>query len=196
MAASHADNPIDIQEFMIMPVGAPTPSPRRCASAPRSSTRCKKAAQGRRPQHQCRRRGRVRARTSPSADEALGFVMQAIEAAGYRPGEEVVLALDPAASEFYRGRALRLEGEGKLARCRRHGRVLRRSRAAATRSSRSRTAWPRTTGTAGGADRELGAKLQLVGDDIFVTNPSAWRRASSARHRQRDAGQGQPDRHA
>jgi enolase len=48
----------------------------------------------------------------PSADAALGFVMQAIEAAGYKPGEDVVLALDPAASEFYRDGKYRLDGEG------------------------------------------------------------------------------------
>src|SRR5919198_30507 len=50
----------------------------------------------------------------PSADAALGFVMQAIEAAGYKPGEDVVLALDPAASEFYRDGKYRLDGEGKV----------------------------------------------------------------------------------
>jgi enolase len=49
-----------------------------------------------------------------SADAALSFVMQAIEAAGYRPGEDVVLALDPAATEFHRDGKYHLEGEGKV----------------------------------------------------------------------------------
>src|SRR5262249_56597064 len=50
----------------------------------------------------------------PSADAALGFVMQAIEAAGYKPGDDIVLALDPAASEFYRDGKYHLAGEGKV----------------------------------------------------------------------------------
>ena len=84
-----------------------------------------------------------------SADAALGFVMQAIEAAGYRPGDDVVLALDPAATEFYRDGAYHLDRRGQDARCRRARRLLGRSRPAATRSCRSRTAWPRTIGKAG-----------------------------------------------
>ena len=84
-----------------------------------------------------------------SADAALGFVMQAIEAAGYRPGDDVVLALDPASTEFYRDGKYHLDGEGKVLDVAGHGRLLRPISSTATRSCRSRTAWPRTIGTAG-----------------------------------------------
>ena len=83
-----------------------------------------------------------------STEAALDFIMQAIEAAGYRPGEEVVLALDPAASEFYR--------DGPIASRARARRSMRPGSSptgpissTATRSSRSRTAWPKMIGTAG-----------------------------------------------
>ena len=84
-----------------------------------------------------------------SADEALDFIMKAIEAAGYKPGEDVLLALDCASTEFFKDGKYDLDGEGKIARCRRHGRLPAPTSSTATRSSRSRTAWPRTTGTAG-----------------------------------------------
>ena len=73
-----------------------------------------------------------------------------IEAAGYKPGEDVALALDAATSEIYDDGTYVLEGENRTLSAAEHGRLLGRAGAAATRSSRSRTAWPRTTGTAGG----------------------------------------------
>ena len=84
-----------------------------------------------------------------SADEALGFIMKAIEKAGLQAGRGHLLALDPASTEFFKKGKYVLEGEGKSLDAARHGRLLRRPRASATRSSRSRTAWPRTTGPAG-----------------------------------------------
>ena len=62
-----------------------------------------------------------------SADEALAFVMRAIEAAGYKPGEHVKLALDPASTEFFKNGIYDLEGEGKKLDSGRDGEVLRRS---------------------------------------------------------------------
>ena len=145
---AHADNPIDLQEFMIMPVGAPT-----FAEALRIGRRGLPRAQARAsrtpattPMSATRAASR---RTSKSADEALGFLASRSRRPATGSGEQVVFALDPAASEFHRGGKYELAGEGQLARCRRHGAVLRGARARATRSSRSRTAWPRTTGTAG-----------------------------------------------
>ena len=85
----------------------------------------------------------------PSAEAALGFLEKAIEAAGYTAGEDIVFALDCAASEFYKDGVYDMTGEGRKARCRRHGRLSSRACAASSRSSRSRTAWPRTTGPAG-----------------------------------------------
>ena len=85
-----------------------------------------------------------------SNEDALKVLVEAIEKAGYQPGEQIALALDPAASEFFKDGAYVLEGEGgrRLA-AGRDGRVLRGPGATATRSSASRTAWPRTTGRAG-----------------------------------------------
>ena len=109
---AHADNPIDFQEFMVMPVGAKTfaeglrmgvggvpdaedGAARRRATTPMSATRA-----ALRP-------------ICKSADAALDFVMKAIEKAGYKPGEDVVLALDCAATEFFKGGDYDYEGEGK-----------------------------------------------------------------------------------
>src|SRR5947207_8465235 len=108
----HADNPIDIQEFMIMPVGAPN-----CTEAIRIGSEVfhalrKKLADAGHNTNVGDEGGF--APNLPSADAALGFVMQAIEAAGYKPGEDVMLALDIAASEFYHDGAYHLTGEGKI----------------------------------------------------------------------------------
>ena len=107
----HADNPIDFQEFMVMPVGAES-----FAEGLRMGVEVfrtlKGGAEGRRAQHQCGGRRRF-APNLASADAALGFVMKAIETAGYPPGEDIVLALDRAATEFFKGGAYVYEGEGK-----------------------------------------------------------------------------------
>ena len=108
----HADNPIDIQEFMIMPVGAPS-----VTDAIRIGSEIFHAL--RRKLHDAGHNTNVGdeggfAPNLASADAALSFVMQAIEAAGYRPGDDVVLALDPASTEFYRDGRYRLDGEGKV----------------------------------------------------------------------------------
>src|SRR5690348_5088945 len=108
----HADNPIDIQEFMVMPVGAQNVAEAiRCGSEIFHALRRKLADAG----HNTNvgDEGGF-APNLASADSALGFVMQAIEAAGYHPGDDVVLALDPAASEFYRDGKYHLTGEGKV----------------------------------------------------------------------------------
>ena len=116
------------------------------------------APQGQGALHRRRRRGRLRAEPRPATRPRSTSSCSAIERAGYRPGEDVLLALDAAASEFgergrYRLRADRVEksSEEMVAAATSPARR-------ATRSSRSRTAWARTTGTAGGAlTRRLGA---------------------------------------
>ncbi len=143
---AHADNPIDIQEFMIMPVSAPT-----CADAIRMGaeifhTLTKKL-------HDAGHNTNVGdeggfAPNLKSADEALGFIMKSIEAAGYKPGEDVLLALDCASTEFFKDGKYDLEGEGKALDSAGMANISPTS-SSAIRSSRSRTAWPRTTGTAG-----------------------------------------------
>ena len=105
------------------------------------------------------------------ADEALGFVMRAIEAAGYRAGEDCHLGCDAAASEFYKNGRYEMAGEGKSLDAggmveypRGPGRAL------PDRHDRGRHGRGRF-GRLAAADGELGAKVQLVGDDLFVTNP-------------------------
>ena len=107
----HADNPIDIQEFMVMPVGAAN-----IADAVRMGAEVfhslKKALQDAGHNTNVGDEGGFAPGLS-SADEALGFIMKSIESAGYKPGEDVSLALDAASSEFYKEGKYELEGEGK-----------------------------------------------------------------------------------
>jgi enolase len=83
-----------------------------------------------------------------STRDALDFIMKSVEQAGYRPGDDVVLALDCAATEYYRDGAYRMEGEGRTFSPEEMVGFL-AELAALTRSRRSRTAWPRTIGKAG-----------------------------------------------
>ena len=110
-----------------------------------------------------------------SADAALGMIMQAIEAAGYHAGDDVVLALDPAASEFYREGAYRLAGEGKILDA--AGLVADRADLVGRypivsiedgMAEDDWEGWAQLT-------RELKSNVQLVGDDLFVTNPQRLR---------------------
>jgi len=110
-----------------------------------------------------------------SADAALGFITQAIEAAGYHPGDEVMLALDPAASEFYRDGAYHLAGEGKTLDA--AGLVaywtdlVRRYPIVSIEDGMAEDDWEGWRLLA----HELGSSVQLVGDDVFVTNPRRLR---------------------
>jgi enolase len=95
----HADNPIDFQEFMIMPVGAPSFAEGLRIGVEVFQT-LKKALHDQGHNTNVGDEGGF-APNLKSAEEALTFVMKAIEAAGYKPGEDVVLALDPASTEFF-----------------------------------------------------------------------------------------------
>src|SRR5262245_49274256 len=108
---AHADNPIDFQEFMIMPVGAPNFSEALRTGAEVFQT-LKKALKDAGHNTNVGDEGGF-APNLPSADAALGFVMKAIESAGYHAGDDVVLALDCAATEFFRNGRYEYEGEGK-----------------------------------------------------------------------------------
>ena len=107
----HADNPIDFQEFMIMPVGAPSfAEGLRAGSEIFHTLRAQLKSAG--LNTNVGDEGGF-APNLKSAEAALDFVMQAIEKAGYKPGGDVMLALDPAASEFYKDGAYVYSGEGK-----------------------------------------------------------------------------------
>jgi len=108
----------------------------------------------------------------PSADAALGFVMKAIEAAGYRPAEDIVLALDPAATEFFKDGAYHYEGEGKVRTVDEQVKYLaeltRRYPIASIEDGMAEDdfdGWKALTDM-------IGSRCQLVGDDLFVTNVS------------------------
>jgi enolase len=165
----HADNPIDIQEFMVMPVGASSATEAiRVGSEIFHNLRRQLAEAG----HNTNvgDEGGF-APNLASTDAALGFIMRAIEAAGYHPGDDVVLALDPAASEFYREGAYRLAGEGKTLDA--AGLVeywadlARRYPIVSIEDGMAEDDWEGWRLLA----CELGGRVQLVGDDVFVTNP-------------------------
>jgi enolase len=164
---AHADNPIDFQEFMIMPVGAPSLA--EAVRTARDLPDAEEGAEGRRAQHECRRRGRLRAEPALRRG-ALDFVMTSIEAAGYRPGEDVLLALDCAATEFFKDGAYRYEGEGVTRSPEEQAEYLAKlvenypiASIEDGMSEDDFDGWSRLT-------RRVGERCQLVGDDLFVTN--------------------------
>jgi len=165
----HADNPIDFQEFMIMPVGAES-----IAHAVRIGSEIfhtlKKSLHEKGLATGVGDEGGF-APDIASTTDALDFIMQSIEKAGYRPGENVVLALDCAATEFFKGGNYVIAGEGKTLSSAEMGHYLADLVARyPIRSIEDGMAeddfegWKILTET-------LGDRCQLVGDDLFVTNP-------------------------
>jgi len=164
----HADNPIDFQEFMIVPLGASS-----FAEGLRWGAEVFQALKSRLKDAGHNTNVGDEGGFAPNlatADAALGFVTQAIEAAGYRPGEQVALALDPAATEFYARGQYRLEGEGKTldaaGMVRVYEDLARRYPIVSIEDGMAEDdfeGWAHLTQT-------LGGKVQLVGDDLFVTS--------------------------
>jgi enolase len=167
----HADNPIDIQEFMVMPVGAADVTEAIRAGSEIFHTLRRKLAEAGHNTNVADEGGF--APNLASADDALGFIMQAIEAAGYHPGDDVVLALDPAASEFYRDGGYRLEGKtlDNHALVAYWKDLVDRYPIVSIEDGMAEDDWDGWVLLT----RELGGKIQLVGDDVFVTNPSRLR---------------------
>ena len=164
----HADNPIDIQEFMIMPV---------TAGSATEAIRCGAEV------FQALKAGLTKAGHNTnvgdeggfapglgSATEALDFIMGAIEQVGYKPGSDVMLALDSAASEFYRNGKYELAGEGKsldgAGMAEYYGKLVDGYPIVSIEDGLAEDDWD------GWAEltRAIGDKVQLVGDDLFVTN--------------------------
>src|SRR5439155_9608665 len=170
---AHADNPIDIQEFMVMPVGAGSATEAIRVGAEIFHALRKKLADAGHNTNVGDEGGF--APNLASTDAALGFVMQAVEAAGYRPGDDVMLALDVAASEFYRDGAYHLAGEGKTfdsaGLVSYQADLVRRYPIASIEDGMAEDDWEGW----GQLARELGGAVQLVGDDVFVTNPNRLR---------------------
>ena len=192
---AHADNPLDFQEFMIAPIGAPTFSEAVRMGAEVFHTL--QAIPGRgRAQHQRRRRGRLRTATSPPPTRPWSSCCAPIEETGYRPGADITICLDPAASEFFTDGGYRYVGEG-----------------------RERTVEEQVGYLAGLLARYPISSLEdpMAEDDLDgwqlltapARRPGATRRRRRVLHRrgpaarrdrrrlrQRDPGEAQPDRHA
>jgi enolase len=166
----HADNPIDFQEFMVMPIGADT-----IFDAVRMGTEIF---------HTLKKKLHEKGLATAVGDEggfapnlgspsdALDFIMASIEAAGYRPGDDVMLALDCAATEYFKDGKYHLDGEGRVLSSAEKVDYL------ADLAARypilsiedgmgedDRDGWKLLT-------EKIGHKVQLVGDDLFVTNPA------------------------
>ena len=166
---AHADNPIDIQEFMIMPVGAETLRDAVRMGAEVFHT-LKKQLSDAGLSTGIGDEGGFAPNLS-SARDALDFILKSIEKAGYRPGEDICLALDCAATEYFKNGKYVLEGEGKTLTAAENVDYLAALAAdypiISIEDGCSEDDWE---GWKLLTDR-LGGKVQLVGDDLFVTNP-------------------------
>ncbi len=166
---AHADNPIDIQEFMIMPVGADTFAQAvRMGAEVFHALKAKLSADG----HNTNvgdEGGFAPGLASSRA--ALDYIMSAIKAAGYKPGKDMYLALDVASSEFYKNKKYHLSGEGQVLNSEQFADYL-----VALADD-----YP-IMSIEDGMDEDdfkgwkiltdkIGDRCQLVGDDLFVTNP-------------------------
>ncbi|KPN63149.1 enolase [Aliiroseovarius crassostreae] len=166
----HADNPIDIQEFMIMPV---------------SATNIREAVRmGAEVFHTLKKELQAAGLSTGIGDEggfapniastrdALDFVMKSIEKAGYKPGEDIYLALDCAATEYYKGGKYVLSGEGKELSSEENAQYLKALcddyPIISIEDGMSEDDWDGWVALT----ELLGDKVQLVGDDLFVTNPA------------------------
>ncbi|WP_029057035.1 phosphopyruvate hydratase [Stappia stellulata] len=170
---AHADNPIDVQEFMIMPVGAPTLRDAVRMGAEVFHT-LKKALKDAGHNTNVGDEGGF-APNIGSTDEAIGFVMKAIEKAGYRPGEDMFLALDAASTEFFKDGKYHLDGEGKVLGPDEMAAYLadfvNRYPIISIEDGMGEDDW---AGWKALTDM-VGDKCQLVGDDLFVTNSTRLR---------------------
>ena len=167
---AHADNPIDVQEFMILPTAAGSIAEAVRVGAEIFHTLRRQLADAGHATNVGDEGGFAPALAGTA--EALDFIMRAIEAAGYRPGEQVHLGLDAAASEFYADSAYRLAGEGKTldaaGMVAYWGDLVARYPIISIEDGMAEDDWDGWTALTAA----LGDKLQLVGDDVFATNPA------------------------
>jgi enolase len=175
---AHADNPIDIQEFMIMPVAAETVADAVRIGAEIFHT-LKKGLKDAGHNTGIGDEGGF-APNLKSADEALGFIMKSIEKAGYKPGDDVMLALDCASTEFYKNGKYELAGEGKSLDSAGMVRYLEdlasRFPIISIEDGMGEDDW---AGWKALTDA-IGKNVQLVGDDLFVTNTTRLSRGIKA----------------
>ncbi|TYT74333.1 phosphopyruvate hydratase [Desulfobotulus mexicanus] len=167
---AHASNSLDIQEFMVIPVGA--------------SNVTDAVRMGAEIFHHLKSLLKKQGLNTAVGDEggfapdlesneqAIALIMEAIEAAGYTPGKDVALALDVAASEFYKDGAYHLEGEGRVLSAAEmidyYEDLLNRYPIVSIEDGLAEGDWENWAVMT----RRLGGRVQLVGDDVFVTNPA------------------------
>ena len=175
----HADNPIDIQEFMIMPVSAAS-----MHDAVRMGSEIFHTLKG-----QLQSAGLSTgigdeggfAPNISSARDALDFIMKSVEKAGYKPGDDIMLALDCASTEYFRDGAYVMDGEGKSLSPDENVSYLHALVSDypvfSIEDGCSEDDWEGWKALTG----ELGDKVQLVGDDLFVTNPERLARGIEER---------------
>ena len=166
---AHADNALDAQEFMVMPVGAPHFNDGLRMGAEIFHALKKLLSENGLSTAVGDEGGFAPAINS--TDEALGYITKSIEAAGYKPGDDVMIAVDAAASEFYKDGKYHLQGEGRT-----------------LSSDEMNNMWAELTGKYpitsiedpldeddwdgfAALTEKIGSTVQIVGDDLFVTNP-------------------------
>ncbi|QDC09958.1 phosphopyruvate hydratase [Oceanicola sp. D3] len=166
----HADNPIDIQEFMIMPLSAPT-----IAEAVRMGSEVFHTLKGELSAAGMSTGLGDEGGFAPelaSTRDALDFILKSIEKAGYKPGEDIYLALDCAATEYYKDGKYEMKGEGVSLSSEENADYLAKLAAdypiISIEDGMSEDDWE---GWKILTDK-IGDKVQLVGDDLFVTNPT------------------------
>ncbi len=166
---AHADNPIDIQEFMIVPVGAPT-----MADAVRMGSEVFHALRKQLSEAGHNTNVGDEGGFAPglkSADEALSFIVKAIAKAGYKAGDDIMLALDSASTEFFRDGRYRMTGEGKdldaAGMVKFYADLAKRYPIVSIEDGMAEDDWAGWKALT----EAMGERVQLVGDDLFVTNP-------------------------
>lgn len=170
----HADNPIDFQEFMIVPVGAENiVEAVRCGSEIFHTLKKKLHEKG--LATAVGDEGGFAPHIA-STTEALDFIMSSIEAAGYKPGDDVMLALDCAATEYYKDGAYKMVGEGKTFSSLENvdflAGLVAKYPIFSIEDGMAEDDWDGWKALT----EKLGGKIQLVGDDLFVTNPRRLKR--------------------
>jgi enolase len=170
---AHADNPIDLQEFMVMPIAAET-----MADAVRMGAEVFHALKARLKEAGHSTNVGDEGGFAPnlaSSEAALDFIMQAIERAGYKPGEQIALALDAASTEFFKDGKYVLAGEGKTldaeGMVRFYENLVGRYPILSIEDGMAEDDWEGWAALT----QAIGDRVQLVGDDLFVTNPARLR---------------------
>ena len=189
---SHADSNVDIQEFMIAPIGAPS-----FREALRWGAEVYHTLKG-----VVKDRGLStglgdEGGFAPNLDsnaEALDLIVSAIEKAGFKPGEDVALALDVASSEFFKDGLYQFEGEGRSTEymVEYYEKLISNYPLVSIEDPLDEDEWDAWKALTA----EIGGRVQLVGDDLFVTNPARPEEGHRAGCRERAARQGEPDRFA